>query len=580
MFRLLRRFVWKDYLAIALAAGLVVLQAYLELKMPEYTGTLTKVVSSGQATMDDVWRNGGYMLLCSLGNVASAIVCSFLLSRFANRLAHNLRTAIYEKVSSFSSAEMNRFSVPSLITRTTNDVAQIQMFFAIGLQMLLKSPVLAIWAIAKISSTSIEWTTAVVIAIVSIAVVVGVVIGLAIPKFRKIQRLVDDLNDVTRENITGVRVVRAFNAESYQEAKFGAANEKLTKNQLFTQRTMAILFPTITLAMNGLTLAIYWIGAILINREQMPLDRVDRLAEMAVFTQYALQIVMSFLMLVMVFVFLPRAIVSAKRINEVLDTKPAILDGDIEEAEDKGEIEFVDVGFSYEKGGEDETVSGISFKASHGETVSFIGATGSGKTTVLNLLNRFYDCDEGKVLVDGVDVKDYKQDVLRRKIGLISQKSRLFAGDIASNIAYGCGEVDESRVEEALRLAKADFVFDLEDGIHANVAQGGTNFSGGQKQRLCIARALYKNAEILLFDDSFSALDYKTDMIVRQNLRKSFSDKTVLIVAQRIGTIKDSDRIVVMDGGKIVGVGKHDELLKSCPIYKEIALSQLDEEEL
>ena len=579
MFRLLKRFVWKDWVAIAIAAGLVVLQAYLELKMPEYTGALTKVVSSGTATMGDVWVNGGYMLLCSFGNVAAAVVCSFLLSRFANRLAHNLRTAIYEKVSSFSSSEMNRFSVPSLITRTTNDVAQVQMFFAIGLQMLLKSPVLAIWAIAKISSSSIEWTMAVVTTIALIAVVVGIVIGLAIPKFRKIQRLVDDLNDVTRENITGVRVVRAFNAEAYQEAKFDKANQTLTKNQLFTQRTMALLLPTITLAMNGLTLAIYWIGAILINREGMPVARVERLAEMAVFTQYALQIVLSFLMLVMVFVFLPRAVVSARRINEVLDTKPLIVDGSMGHVEDKGEIEFKGVGFSYEKGGEDETVSGLSFKANKGETLSFIGATGSGKTTVLNLLNRFYDCDEGEVLVDGVNVKDYKQDTLRAKIGLISQKSRLFAGDIASNIAYG-GEIDEERIEEALRLAKADFVFDLEGDIHAPVAQGGLNFSGGQKQRLCIARALYKNAEILVFDDSFSALDYKTDMVVRQNLRKSFADKTVLIIAQRIGTIKDSDRIVVMDGGKIVGIGKHEELLKDCPIYKEIALSQLDEEEL
>ena len=579
MLRLLKRFVWKDWVAIALSAGLVVLEAFLELKMPEYTGNLTKVVSSGSATMEDVWENGGWMLLCSLGNVAAAIVCSFLLSRFANRLAHNLRTTIYEKVSSFSSKEMNRFSVPSLITRTTNDVSQIQMFFAIGLQMLLKSPVLAIWAIAKISSTSVEWTTAVVIAIGVIAVVVGTIIALALPKFRRIQRLVDDLNDVTRENITGVRVVRAFNAEPYQEAKFAMANDKLTKNQLFTQRAMAVLMPTITLVMNGLTLAIYWIGAILINRENMPVDRIARLSEMTVFTQYALQIVMSFLMLVVVFVFLPRAVVSAKRVNEVLDTKPSIVDGPMSDVPDKGEIEFKDVRFSYEQGGED-TIADINFKANKGETVSIIGATGSGKTTVLSLLNRFYDCDGGEVLVDGVNVREYAQDALRRKIGLISQKSRLFAGNIAENIAYGCAEIDEKRVEESLHLAQADFVFGLEEGIHAPVAQGGQNFSGGQKQRLCIARALYKGAEILIFDDSFSALDYKTDMIVRQNLKKSFDDKTVLIIAQRIGTIKDSDRIIVMDGGRIVGVGKHDELLSSCPIYKEIALSQLDEEEL
>ncbi len=579
MFKLMKRFVWQDWIAILVSAGLVVVQVYLELKMPEYTGNLTTVVSSGTATMDDVWVNGGWMLLCSLGNVAAAVACSFLLSRFANRLAHNLRVAIYEKVSRFSSKEMNRFSVPSLITRTTNDVAQIQMFFAIGLQMLIKSPVMAIWAIAKISSTSIEWTTAVIIAIGIILAVVGIVVGLALPKFRRIQRLIDDLNDVTRENITGVRVVRAFNAVDYQEEKFGAANEKLTQNQLFTQRAMAVMMPTLSLVMNGLTLSIYWIGAILINREDAIPARINRLAEMAVFTQYALQIVMSFLMMVVVFIFLPRAVVSSKRLNEVLDTEPSIVDGPIADVPDRGEIEFRDVAFSYEKGGED-TVSGLSFKAEKGETVSFIGATGSGKTTVLNLLNRFYDCDDGQILVDGVDVKEYNQDTLRRKIALISQKSRLFAGDIAENIAYGNQEIDEERVNESLRLAKADFVFDLEKGIHSEVAQGGTNFSGGQKQRLCIARALYKGAEILLFDDSFSALDYRTDMVVRQNLKQSFADKTVLIVAQRIGTIKDSDRIVVLDGGRIAGMGKHDELLKTCPIYKEIALSQLDEEEL
>ncbi|MCR5491113.1 MAG: ABC transporter ATP-binding protein/permease [Bacilli bacterium] len=579
MFKLMKRFVWRDWVAIALSAGLVVLQVYLELKMPEYTGKLVALVQNGKVQMNDVWANGGLMLLCSLGNVAAAVLCSLLLSRFANRLAHNLRVAIYEKVSSFSSAEMNRFSIPSLITRTTNDVAQIQMFFAIGLQMLLKSPILAIWAIAKISSTSVEWTTAVGVAIGVIAVVVGLVIAIALPKFRRIQRLIDDLNDVTRENITGVRVVRAFNAENYQEEKFGKANDKLTKNQLFTQRAMSFLMPTLNIVMNGLTLSIYWIGAILINRESVFEARVARLSEMAVFTQYALQIVMSFLMLVAVFIFLPRAVVSAKRVNEVLDTEPAIVDGPIEDVPDRGEIEFKDVAFSYEKGGED-TLEGISFSAKKGETVSFIGATGSGKTTVLNLLNRFYDCDGGEILVDGVNVKEYKQDSLRRKIGLISQKSRLFAGDIASNVAYGEVEPDEERVQQALRMAEADFVFDLEKGIHAEVAQGGTNFSGGQKQRLCIARALYKGAEILIFDDSFSALDYKTDMVVRQNLKKAFADKTVLIVAQRIGTIKDSDRIIVLDGGRIAGIGKHDELLSACPVYKEIALSQLDEEEL
>ncbi|MCQ2564311.1 MAG: ABC transporter ATP-binding protein/permease [Clostridia bacterium] len=579
MLKLVKKFTWKDYLLIAVSAFLIVFQVFLELKMPDYTGELTKAVSSGNVNIKDIWSNGGMMLLCSFGNIVAAIVCSLFLSKFANNLANNLRVEIYNKVSSFSSKEMDSFSIASLITRTTNDVAQVQMFYSLGLQILIKAPVLAIWAICKISVSSIEWTTAVIIAVSVIIVVVGLVVGVVLPKFKKIQKLIDNLNEVTRENITGVRVIRAFNAENFQENKFEKANNELTQNQLFTQRTIGFLMPTISLIMNGLTLAIYWIGAVLINNASSVPERLNKIGDMTIFTQYSLQIVMSFIMLIAVFIILPRALVSAKRINEVLDTKPSIVDGKVEDQEDKGEIVFDKVCFAYNHDGK-YVLKDISFEAHKGETVSIIGATGSGKSSMLHLLNRFYDVDAGHISVDGVDVKDYKLTTLRKKIAYISQKARLFSGNIKENVAYGDTNIDEEKVKQSLKLAEANFVFDLEDGINAPVAQGGTNFSGGQKQRLSIARAMYKDAEIIVFDDSFSALDYKTDMKVRKNLKKVFKDKIVIIVAQRIGTIKNSDKIIVLDQGKVVGLGKHEELLNTCQVYKDIALSQLDKEEL
>ncbi|MBQ7798379.1 MAG: ABC transporter ATP-binding protein, partial [Clostridia bacterium] len=509
--------------------------------------------------------------------------CGYFTVRVASSFSLNLREAMFDKISSFSDTEMKKFSTPSLITRTTNDVTQVQMFVSMGLQLLIKAPILAIWAICKISSTSFEWTLATFICVSVIVVSVAIIVGLCVSKFKKVQKLIDNLNDATRENVSGVRVVRAFNAEKYQESKFEKANDALTKNHLFTAKVTGIMSPVMTICMNGLTLAIYWIGAYLMNKAPV-LERATIIGDMTAFTQYALQVVMAFMMLIMIFIILPRAIVSGKRINEVLNTKLSMLQSENVNTDSKvrGKVEFRNVSFKYYDGNQD-VVSNISFVASKGETVALIGATGCGKTTIIDLIPRFNDVNEGEVLVDDINVKDYKYEELQNKIAVVSQKAVLFKGDIKSNITYGCDEEvadDDPRIEKTLKVARADFVGKLEKGIKSEVAQGGTNFSGGQKQRLSIARAIFKDPEILIFDDSFSALDYKTDKEVRDNIKQALGDKTIIIVAQRIGTIRNADKILVVDSGKVVGEGKHEQLLKTCPLYKEIALSQLSEEEL
>jgi ATP-binding cassette subfamily B protein len=480
--------------------------------------------------------------------------------------------------------EIGHFSTASLITRTTNDVVQVQMLIVMGLQLMLKAPIMAVCAICKIAGKAWQWTFSTGIAVVILLGVVGICLIVAMPKFKKMQRLTDNLNRVTRENLTGLNVVRAYNAEGYQENKFEQANRELTSTNLFAQRTMAFLMPSIQLVMSGLTLAIYWLGAVLIDQADA-MDKITLFSDMMVFSQYAMQVVMSFMLLVMIFMLLPRAAVSAGRINDVLDTKPTILDGACTEGEKgkTGEIEFQHVSFRYPDA-ENAVLSDISFTAKEGETVALIGATGSGKSTVVNLIPRFYDVTDGKVLVDGVDVREYTQTALRNKIGYVSQKATLFSGSIRSNIAFGDNgkrPMDTNDVKDAVETAQAsEFVEKLENTYDGYVAQGGSNFSGGQKQRISIARAIARKPEILVFDDSFSALDYKTDRVLRGVLDKKCKNTTRIIVAQRIGTIRDADKIIVLDQGKIVGMGRHDELMKNCEVYQQIALSQLSKEEL
>jgi ATP-binding cassette subfamily B protein len=584
MIKILKYLKKKDWLYIFICLVFVVLQVYCDITLPDYTSKLTSAVAGGTADMSTVWVNGGYMLLYAVGSALCSIICGFFAARVAANFAKTLREDLFTKVGTFSNAEMNKFSTPSLITRTTNDVVQMQNFIAMGMQVMIKAPVLAIWAICKISSTAIEWTVATIICVCVIVVVVVMLVAICYPKFKQIQKLTDRLNDVTRENITGVRVIRAFNAEEYQSEKFEKVNEEVKHNQLFTARTMGIMMPVMTISMNALTLAIYWIGAILINRASAIPERVELLGTMTAFTQYALQVVMAFMMLITIFMMLPRCIVSARRIIEVLECEPTVKNGDVKDVKDveceQPLLQFKNVNFGYGQG--TSVLSDISFTVNKGETVAFIGATGSGKTTIVNLIERYYDVTDGEILFDGVNVKDYDEETLRSKIALAPQKAVMFKGNIKDNIAYGTdGNVDSERMDKALKIAKADeFVNNLPEGADSPVAQGGTNFSGGQKQRLSIARAIYKDADLMIFDDTFSALDYKTDMQVRKGIKENLSGSTVLIVAQRIGTIMNADKIIVLDDGKVVGCGKHKELLETCPVYKEIALSQLSKEEL
>lgn len=577
----------KDWFFIIIAIGFIVVQVWLELKMPDYTKELTKIVQSGTNTMTEVWKNGGMMLLCAAGSMVSAIICSYFISQVASSFSMTLREELFKRITSFSNVEMNQFSTPSLITRTTNDVVQMQNFMAMGVQLLFKAPIMAIWAICKISATDVRWTLATIICVFIIVICVGILIALCLPRFKKIQKLTDELNDRTRENISGVRVVRAFNAEAYQTQKFENVNDTITKTNLFTSKAMGLLSPIMNVCMNGLMIAIYFIGAILINAitsndfNNVVLERVNVIGNMTAFSQYAIQVVMAFMMLIMIFIILPRTIVSGNRIYEVLKTKPSITDGKQENSLEKegGEVEFRNVSFSYNKDSL-PTISNISFHVKKGETLAIIGATGSGKSTIIHLIPRFYDATSGEVLVNGINVLDYKVKDLRNLVAIASQKAALFKGTIKDNITYGSSTMDQERMDMALDIAKADFVKDLEQGVDSMVAQGGSNFSGGQKQRISIARAVYKNAPIIIFDDTFSALDYKTDMLVRKKIKENLKDTTVIIIAQRIGTIMNADKIVVLDEGKIVGIGTHEQLLQSCSIYQEIALSQLSKEEL
>lgn len=570
----------KDIFFILICAVLVVTQVWLELKMPDYTQKLTELVSSGNADMDAVLQNGGKMLLCAVLSMGAAIICGFFASHVAANFARTLRIRLFDRITNFGDSEINRFSTPSLITRTTNDVVQLQMLIAIGLQVMIKAPVMAVWAIGKISATNVQWTEATLATVMIMVALIGVLVGLCYPRFKKIQKLTDDLNNATRENISGVRVVRAFNADEYQHNKFEKINNNVMRNNLFTSRLMGLMMPVLQLCMSGLTLAIYWIGAYVINDAPL-MDKATQMGNMTAFTQYALQVVMSFMMLIMIFVILPRTMVSARRIAEVLNTKSSISYRDkAVSAEKTGELEFRNVSFKYGDA-DNDCINDISFKINKGETFAIIGATGSGKSTIVNLIPRYYDVTGGEILLDGVDIREYPEEQLQKKISIAPQKAVMFMGDIKSNVIYGFEEnADDERVKRALKIANADFVDDLTDGINERVAQGGTNYSGGQKQRLSIARAIYKDSEIMIFDDTFSALDYKTDMLVRKAIKENLKGTTVIIVAQRIGTIKNADKILVLDEGRIVGMGTHKELLDNCAIYKEIALSQLSKEEL
>ena len=573
-----------DWLLAAVCLVFIALQVWLDLKTPDYMAEITTLVQTAGSTMGEILSAGGMMLLCSLGSLAASVVTAICAARIAATLGATLRGRLFSKVQSFSMEEIGRFSTASLITRSTNDVTQIQMLIVLGLQMLLRAPIMAVFAIYKIAGKQWEWTLATAVAVVVLLVVVGVCLLLATPKFRRMQKLTDDLNRVTRENLTGLRVVRAYNAEDYQETKFAQANAALTGNQLFAQRTLAFLLPSIQLVMSGLSLAIYWIGGVLIDQAGMQ-AKLTLFSDMMVFSQYAIQVVMAFMMLVMIFMILPRASVAAHRIGEVLHTHPTILDGTQASGDPAcpGQVEFRNVSFRYPDA-EEYVLKDISFTAKRGETVAIIGSTGCGKSTVVNLIPRFYDATEGQVLVDGVDVREYDQRSLRNKIGYVSQKATLFTGTIASNVAYGDnGEAPPSPadVQAAVATAQAeDFVTHLEGGYEGYVAQGGANLSGGQKQRLSIARAIARKPEIFLFDDAFSALDYKTDRVLRSALDQTCQNTTRIIVAQRIGTIRDADQIIVLDDGQIAGIGKHQDLMQTCGVYQQIALSQLSKEEL
>ncbi len=580
LFKNLRR---TEGMLVALSLVFIVLQVWLDLTMPEYMAEITRLVRIPGSEMSEILLAGGKMLLCALGSLAASVVTAVCAAKIAAGFGGTLRRKLFSKVGSFSMEEIGHFSTASLITRSTNDITQVQNLIVMGLQMLIKAPIMAVWAIGKISGKAREWTMSTAAAVIILLLVVLISMILVMPKFKKMQKLTDDLNRVTRENLTGLRVVRAYNAEQYQENKFEDANEALTSTNLFTQRAMSFLMPSIQLIMSGLSLAIYWIGAVLINKADM-MGKIDLFSEMMVFSQYAIQVVMSFMMLVMIFMILPRASVSANRIMEVLDTAPTIVDGKREEGNVRnGEVEFRNVSFRYPDA-DGDVLQNISFTAKKGETVALIGATGCGKSTVINLIPRFYDATKGEVLVDGVNVREYTQKSLRAKIGYVSQKAILFTGTIHSNVAYGDNgqaAASEEEVKDAVAIAQAaEFVEQLDGTYDGYVAQGGANLSGGQKQRISIARAVARKPEIFIFDDSFSALDYKTDRILRRTLDEKCGDATRIIVAQRIGTIRDADKIIVLEEGKIAGMGRHQELMKNCEVYQQIALSQLSKEEL
>ncbi len=583
MFKLLKQMRKKDWLLVLVCIAFIVFQVWLDLKLPDYMSEITTLVQTEGSKMADILLNGGYMLLCAFGSLLAAVVTGYFVAKIAANFSRDLRKRIFDKVEDFSLQEVKKFSTSSLITRTTNDVTQIEMLIAMGLQMLIKAPITAVWAITKILNKSWQWSALTGVAVVILLSVIGFLIAIILPKFKIVQKLIDKINGITRENLTGIRVVRAFNAEEFQEAKFSKVNNDLTNLQLFNQKKLAIMQPIMYLVMYGLTLGIYFIGAYLIQDAGLSI-KLSLFSDMVVFSSYAMQVIMSFLMLAVIFMIVPRASVSAKRINEVLDENIEIQDlvSVSAKPKEKGTVAFKNVSFKYADADE-YILKNISFEAKKGETVAFLGSTGSGKSTLLNLIPRFYDATEGEVLVDGVNVKDYKQQDLHDLLGYVPQKAVLFKGTIKSNVAYGENEknITDTKVKEAIHVAQADdFVLKLDDTYDHAIAQGGTNVSGGQKQRLSIARAIARDPEIYLFDDSFSALDYKTDATLRKELKKYTKDATTLIVAQRIGTVMNADKILVLENGECVGIGTHKELLKNCEVYKQIALSQLSKEEL
>lgn len=577
LFRYLRK---KDWLFVCISLCFIVFQVWLDLRLPDYMAEITRLIQTPDSALSSVVWAGMKMLACAILSMAAMFVVGYFVAQVAAGLSKRLREAVYDKVISFSMEEMGKFSTASLITRSTNDISQVQMVIAIGLQASVRAPIMAVWAITKIINKNLMWSAATGVAVAFLLVLIAVIFVLVVPGFQKMQTLTDNINRVARENLSGVRVVRAYNAEKYQEDKFEEANEELTSVNLFNQKIMALMSPVMTLISSGLTLSIYWIGVYLIDKAALQ-DKITLFSDMIVFSSYAMQVIMSFMMLTFTFIILPRAIVSSKRINEVLDTKNRIMDGEgCENTSETGTVEFRNVSFHYPDA-TDDIISDINFKANKGEMVAFIGATGSGKTTLINLIPRFYDVTGGEVLVDGVNVKKYKLSELRKKIGYAPQKALLFSGTIEGNVSYGADTPDSERLNEALEISQAkEFVEKLTYNVKSKISQGAVNVSGGQKQRLSIARSLYNKPEILIFDDSFSALDYRTDKILRKELRERSKGSTSLIVAQRIGTIMEADLIIVLEEGRVVGQGKHKELLKSCPIYKEIAMSQLSEEEL
>lgn len=579
--KLFKNLTKKDFIYLIIAVVLIVFQVFVELKMPDYMSEVTRLTQTPGSNMNDILLNGGYMLLCAVASLAMLVITGYLTANVAASFSMNTRKKLFDKVERMSLAEVKKFKTSSLITRTTNDITQLQMLFAMGTIFLIKSPVTAVWAVLKILDKSVEWSLATAVGVIILLAFILTVMLRVSPKFKVVQKLTDNMNGVTRENLTGIRVIRAFNAEKYQEDKFNKVNDDLTNTNLFIQKTFSLMNPVNNLIMHGLTLSIYVIGAIMIN-QAMLIDKLTIFSNIVVFSSYGMQVIISFLLLSLIFMLLPRASVSAERINEVLEIDISIKEGEYTKTKEEGTIEFKDVSFRYPDG-DDEMLTNITFKANKGETIAFIGSTGSGKTTLINLIPRFYDATKGEVLVDGINVKEYKEEVLHNIIGYVPQKAVMFDGTVDYNISYGENgkRTTKEDIKKAIEIAQAkDFVEKMEDGYKSHIAQGGTNVSGGQKQRLSIARAIARNPEIYIFDDTFSALDYKTDSKLRKELKKHVKDATVLIVAQRIGTIMNADKIIVLDDGKCVGMGTHKELLKNCKVYKQIALSQLSEEEL
>ena len=579
MLKLFKNLGFKQLIYAIICVIFVAINVYLELKIPESMSKLTVIIQTKGSITSDVTREGVFMMLCAFGSLIASVIVGYFAAIVASNFGLITRKKIFNKVNKFSIEEIKKFSTSSLITRTTNDVNQVQLLIAMGLQAIIRAPIMASLAISKIAGKNIMWTNAMVISIVVLLIVIITIMILVIPKFKLVQKLTDNLNRITRENLLGIRVIRAFNAEDYQQGKFENANEELKNLQLYNQKTIGLLFPFMTMISSSLSLSIYFIGAHIINTANM-VDKINIFGDMIVFSSYAIQVLFSFMILIMIFVLYPRASVSARRILEVLETKESIKDGKVDKGTEVGTIEFKNVSFKYPDA-EEYILKDISFKIEKGETVAFVGSTGSGKSTLINLIPRFYDVTEGEVLVDGINVKDYKIESLNNIMGYVPQKAVMFKGTVYDNVGYGDKKISKKKIEEAVEVAQArEFVEHMDKKYLEEIARGGTNISGGQKQRIAIARAIARNPEIYIFDDSFSALDYKTDYMLRKELKKYTKDSTNLIVSSRIGTVKDSDKILVLDNGNLVGIGNHNELMKNCDVYKEIALSQLKEDEL